>query len=160
MISILQPIFYSFYHPCAIHWLLLSWYCLLLLDLMLNAHANSNITCTQTMCTIKSVPATGPWDTIGGTLFSFLSLFFLFVTAITLTSRRLFVEELVLTGCLDSKINVSIRASRYKYANQIQFEDVPIELECGYLWNCTVDLSYLKQCKGYDIFFAVDTAFF
>ena len=28
----------------------------LLLDLMLNAHANSNITCTQTMCPIKSVP--------------------------------------------------------------------------------------------------------
>ena len=49
----------------------------LLLDLMLNAHANSNITCTQTMCPIKSVPELQAHGTqFSGTRVSFLSLFF------------------------------------------------------------------------------------
>ena len=68
----------------------------LLLDLMLNAHANSNITCTQTLCPIKSVPDIQAHGTqFSGTRVSFLSLFFLslFFTATMLTSRRLFVED-------------------------------------------------------------------
>ena len=57
---------------------------------MLNAHANSNITCTQTMCPTN----TGPWDTVDGTL-TFLCFFSTATT--TTTSRRLFVEELLAT---------------------------------------------------------------
>ena len=70
---------------------------LLLLDLMLNAHANSNITCTQTMCPINR----GPGDTVDET-HTFPCLFFHRNNDNDVSTKELFVEVLLLDSSLNA----------------------------------------------------------